>query len=265
MKTEFPLSGLRLNETARPIFRNKNSDVLCYCVHGFTGVPGVFFELADALAVQGFAAAAPLLPGHGTRQEELRGVQFRDWYGAVKNSYLLLAPAYKKVIIIGISLGGALATKLAAEFADGPEPLRPAAVVLISPCYKIKNKFAVKPLLVPLKRLTLTMPSDGNFGRGDFSGYGYNKLPAGALIALADASTAGRGAVPFVRAATLVLCTKADGLADYNETNRQLKRFSSNPEVFVYEKVPHNLLLGPEHKDAVRRIVEFVCSKSKNC
>lgn len=40
-------------------------------LHGFTGNPGSVRGVADALAAAGFTVELPLLPGHGTRVEDL--------------------------------------------------------------------------------------------------------------------------------------------------------------------------------------------------
>ncbi len=44
-------------------------------VHGFTGSPASMKPWAQALADQGYAVEVPLLPGHGTRWQDLNRVE----------------------------------------------------------------------------------------------------------------------------------------------------------------------------------------------
>ena len=49
-------------------------------VHGFTGSPASMKPWAQALADQGYAVEVPLLPGHGTRWQDLNQVSWTEWY-----------------------------------------------------------------------------------------------------------------------------------------------------------------------------------------
>ena len=48
-------------------------------LHGFTGSPNSIRPLADALADAGYAVELPLLPGHGTTEEDLAEVGWDEW------------------------------------------------------------------------------------------------------------------------------------------------------------------------------------------
>ena len=48
-------------------------------VHGFTGSPASMKPWAQALADEGYAVEVPLLPGHGTRWQDLNKVTWADW------------------------------------------------------------------------------------------------------------------------------------------------------------------------------------------
>jgi carboxylesterase len=48
-------------------------------VHGFTGNPGSMRGVAEALAAAGFHVEMPLLPGHGTRVEDMLPTRWADW------------------------------------------------------------------------------------------------------------------------------------------------------------------------------------------
>ena len=84
-------------------------------VHGFTSNVGPMRGVAEALATVGFAVSAPLLPGHGTKVEDLAECTWDDWYGAALEAYRDLAGEVDRVAVVGLSMGGAIAAVLAAD------------------------------------------------------------------------------------------------------------------------------------------------------
>lgn len=77
-------------------------------LHGFTGNPQSMRPLAEAFADAGFAVEMPLLPGHGTTVEDMIPTGWPDWSGAAEEAYQRIAARSDKVIIAGLSMGGAL-------------------------------------------------------------------------------------------------------------------------------------------------------------
>jgi carboxylesterase len=84
-------------------------------VHGFTGNPGSMRGLAQAFAAAGFAVELPLLPGHGTSVDDLIPTRWDDWSGAAEAAYTELAGRCDKVVVAGLSLGGAITAWLASR------------------------------------------------------------------------------------------------------------------------------------------------------
>ncbi len=82
-------------------------------LHGFTGNPQSMRSLAQALAAAGLTVELPLLPGHGTSVEDLIPTRWEDWSGAADAQYLALAARCEKVVVVGLSVGGALSCWLA--------------------------------------------------------------------------------------------------------------------------------------------------------
>ena len=96
-------------------------------LHGFTGNPGSMRGVAEALAAAGYHVEMPLLPGHGTTVEEMMPTRWADWAGAAEATYQALAARVDKVVVVGLSMGGALTLRLGA---DHPEV---AGLVCINP------------------------------------------------------------------------------------------------------------------------------------
>lgn len=87
----------------------------CLLLHGFTGTPWVWEELSALLTEQGIEISAPLLPGHGTRPDDLTATSWREWVSCAEQAYHELSRRCSKVFITGISMGGALALLLASR------------------------------------------------------------------------------------------------------------------------------------------------------
>ncbi len=81
--------------------------------HGFTGSPVSMQGWADYLAGQGFAVSLPLLSGHGTSWEDLARTPWTRWYQDFERAYLDLRERCDAVFTAGLSMGGALALRVA--------------------------------------------------------------------------------------------------------------------------------------------------------
>lgn len=84
-------------------------------LHGFTGNPGSMRGVAEALAAAGFTVELPRLPGHGTKVEDMIPTRFSDWLGAAEAAYQSLVERCEEVVVVGLSMGGALTAWLGSE------------------------------------------------------------------------------------------------------------------------------------------------------
>jgi carboxylesterase len=82
-------------------------------LHGFTGNPQSMRPLAEALAAAGYTVELPLLPGHGTSLEDMVPTRWEDWSGAAEAEFQALAARCDHVMVVGLSMGGALTCWLA--------------------------------------------------------------------------------------------------------------------------------------------------------
>ena len=121
--------------------------------HGFTGSPHGLRAWAHSFAAAGFAVRMPLLPGHGTSWQDLARTRWQQWHGALDDAYLELDADCDYVFSAGLSMGGALALRIAAT--------RPVAgVVLVNPGLVIDDPRA--PLAGILKLVMKSTPAIAN-------------------------------------------------------------------------------------------------------
>lgn len=87
-------------------------------LHGFTGNPGSMRGIAEALAAAGFSIEMPLLPGHGTVVDDMIPTTFADWLGEAEAALDRLRARCEKIVVVGLSMGGALTAWLGSEHDD---------------------------------------------------------------------------------------------------------------------------------------------------
>jgi len=126
-------------------------------IHGFPGTPAEMRPLGERLAAAGIAARGLLLPGFGADIARLGDMKRDDWLKAAAAEWAAVRAAHERAFLIGYSMGGALALRLAAE-----SP--PAAVVLLSPFWQLGGWQA--QLLPLLKHI---VPTIAPFQKADFS------------------------------------------------------------------------------------------------
>lgn len=110
-------------------------------LHGFGDTPQTLAHLAAYLHDRGWTVRVPLLPGHGRTLGEWARTRAADWLDAARAELAALRRQHDAVALVGLSMGGALASVLAAEesardSASAPRDghtARIVALVLIAP------------------------------------------------------------------------------------------------------------------------------------
>lgn len=105
-------------------------------VHGFTGSPMEMRPLAELLHTRGADCHAMSLPGHGQDIANLQSMTASIWDEATAAAWLEHTRRYQRTILIGYSLGGAAAIRMAASRA-------PDLLVLLAPFVRINDRRAL--------------------------------------------------------------------------------------------------------------------------
>lgn len=127
-------------------------------IHGYMGAPREFLPLAMALADAGVTAQAVLLPGFGDDRERLGKVRAEDWLRSARTMWQELRASGGRSLLIGFSMGGAVALSLAAERGMAPDEL-----ILLAPHWRFADRRAA---ILPIGKYVMRtfMP----FGRLNF-------------------------------------------------------------------------------------------------
>ncbi|ASN07097.1 alpha/beta hydrolase [Virgibacillus necropolis] len=90
--------------------------IACLLLHGYTGGPYEIEPLSNFLKEEtNWHIEVPTLPGHG-RKLTLKNVSHKKWISAAEDSLKQLLAKYDEVYLIGFSMGGMIASYLAAKY-----------------------------------------------------------------------------------------------------------------------------------------------------
>jgi carboxylesterase len=84
-------------------------------LHGLTGTPLEMRALGERLAQDGYTVHIPLLPGRGTRPEDMYDLCWDDWMEAALDSFDTLKRTHHRVVVGGLSAGGTMALDVALQ------------------------------------------------------------------------------------------------------------------------------------------------------
>lgn len=176
--------------------------------HGFTGQPASMKPWGEHLGSLGYGVSVPRLPGHGTTWQELNTMTWEDWYGELTRAFDALCLEHDAVVVGGLSMGGALVLRLAADHAD-----RISGVVVVNPAVASK-RLDVK-LLPVLKHLVPSFPGLANdIKKPGMDEHGYSRTPLKAIHSLMKAWPPLVADLPKVTAPLLYLRSTEDHVVD---------------------------------------------------
>ncbi|GGD18434.1 alpha/beta hydrolase [Nocardioides daphniae] len=192
--------------------------------HGFTGSPASVKPWAQSLADLGYAVEVPLLPGHGTSWRDLNTRRWEDWYGTVRESFDKLAAENEVVVVAGLSMGGGLVLRLAADLGD-----RVAGIILVNPAVATTRKDVLA--LPVVKHVLGALPGIANdIKKPGVREHGYDRTPLKAAHSMMQNWRPLRDALPQVTAPVLLIRSAVDHVVDPSSA-RIIRAGVSSPDV----------------------------------
>ena len=149
----------------------KNKKVGVLLVHGFTGSPASMRPWAEYLNQEGFTVRVPLLPGHGTKPEDLNEVTWDQWPAKVEAELDELFKSCSKVFICGLSMGGGTTLNVATRLSK-----KLSGIILVNPMIHVA--FIGPEVAYFLSRFQKLRKSVGDdIKRPGVTEWGYDALP----------------------------------------------------------------------------------------
>lgn len=233
-------------------FHHEGGPVGVLLCHGFTGSPAAVRPWAEALAAEGHTVSVPLLPGHGTVWQELNVVSWLDWYDCVDAEYVALRSRCERVFVCGLSMGGALALRLAAHHADV------AGVVLVNPSLGARNPFV--GFAGVLRYLMPTYASIGHdIARPGVDEGAYDTTPVQGVYNLQRLWADVKSTLDLVTCPLLVFRSAVDHVVPASSTETILRQVSSmDTREVVLERSYHVATLDYDDEVIVAGSLEFI-------
>jgi len=170
----------------------KNKDIGVLLIHGFTGSPASMRPWAEYLSQRGFTVRVPLLPGHGTKPEDLNEVKWEQWLAKAEDELNELYKTCTKVFICGLSMGGAVTLNVASRNSQ-----RLSGIVLVNPMSHLR--FVSPELAFAVSRVKKFLKSVGNdIKRPGVTEWGYDANPTVGVYELLKMLRATRALLPKV-------------------------------------------------------------------
>ena len=161
-------------------FRFEGGPIGVLLCHGFTGSPQSLRPWGEQLAAAGLTVLCPRLPGHGTRWQELNLTRWQDWYAEIGRSFDDLMGRCDQVFVMGLSMGGTLALRLAERRPDDV-----AGLVLVNPSVTSQNRALF--LLPALKWVVPSLKGIGSdIKKEGVTELAYDRTPLRAAHSLGD-------------------------------------------------------------------------------
>lgn len=189
--------------------------------HGFTSTPQSLRPWAQHLAAAGLTVRLPRLPGHGTRWQDLDRTGWQDWYAAVDRPFRDLRTRCDTVLVMGLSMGAALAVRLAEKHGADVDGL-----VLVNPSVTSADpRMRAVPLL---KRVVASTAAIGNdIKRPGRTELAYARTPLRAVDSLRDLWRHVGRDLPAVTQPLLLYLSTADHIVGPESARLLLSRISS--------------------------------------
>ena len=220
-------------------------------LHGLTSHPASVRGLAAAFAAAGFAVECPRLPGHGTVIDEMVPTRFSDWAEVAEAVYTDLAARVDKVVVAGLSMGGALTAWLASRH---PEI---AGIVCVNPIVE------PSPPMQELLRAAIDQGQEFVDSIGsDIAAPGivedtYDRVPLRALLSLFDAIAEFQPGLANIECPVLLITSAQDHVVVPSNSDHFAATVRGPVERVTLERSYHVATLDLEHEDLESRAVEF--------
>ncbi|MDY6055580.1 alpha/beta hydrolase [Micrococcus sp.] len=201
--------------------RPAGADVAVLMLHGFTSGPACVRPWAEGLAAGGLRVHAPLLPGHGTRWQDLAATSAHTLRAAVRDELDALLADHEHVVVAGLSMGGALALDAAAH-----RPVR--AVLVVNPALRFGHLLA--PAAPLLKHVVASVSSiAGDVAAPGVREAAYERTPVAGVAELGRIQRATRRGLGRITAPVTVFRSAQDAVVPQASHRCLLRGLDSAP------------------------------------
>lgn len=222
-------------------------------VHGFTGSPASMRPWGEALAERGWTVRVPRLPGHGTRWQDMNVTTWQDWYSEANRNLRELTNRCEHVFVCGLSMGGALALRLAEEHGD-----EIAGLVLVNAA--VHTERMDRHLLPIVKHVVGSFPGISNdIAKPGMDEVAYDRTPLKAAHSMMQMWSIVKDDIALVRQPLLLFRSEQDNVVEASNAEWILTHVgSSDTEEVVLPESCHVATLDHDAQTIVDGSVTFI-------
>jgi carboxylesterase len=222
-------------------------------LHGFTGSPVSMRPLAEALADAGLVVEMPRLPGHGTSVEDLAETGWDDWLTEAERCLGALQARVPggKVVVAGLSMGGALTAALA----EGHPEL--AGIVLINAPVSAPPELAASLDEMLAGGMEIIDSIGGDIADPDADEASYDATPLRPLVTMLMTGDDVRARLGDIGQPTLLITSRQDHVVSPADSDVFAEGISGPVERVWLEKSFHVATLDYDRAEVEHRTVEF--------
>jgi carboxylesterase len=221
-------------------------------LHGFTGNCNSMRGVAQALAKAGFAVELPLLPGHGTTEEDMNTTSWSDWSAAAEEALEKLeARVPGKVVVVGLSMGGSLTGWLGTRH---PEL---AGLAFINAAVRLPEgmREGVQAMIDTGVEYMDGIGSD--IADPDSVESAYSRTPLKPLLSLLDAETETLPQLGNITCPSLIITSKQDHVVPPDNSDVLAEAVAGPVERVWLDRSYHVATLDYDKDDIEAKVVEF--------
>jgi carboxylesterase len=208
--------------------------------------------LAHAFAEAGFTVEQPLLPGHGTKIDDMLETHWADWSSAAEAAYVELASRCGKVAVAGLSMGGTITVWLAERH---PEI---AGIVTVNPMIDPPAESFRDVLRQMAEHAPVMQGIGSNIADPSVKEFSYDGTPIEQLLSLIEAVDEVHANLASVRCPVLIFTSPKDGVVPPVSSDVLAAGVSGPVERVFCERSLHVATLDYDHEEIEARAVEFV-------
>lgn len=251
-------------------------------IHGLGGTPVEMKTVAKRLNNAGHTVLCCQLAGHCGTEADLAATHWQDWYASVEEALARLEERCDTILVGGLSMGGLLATKLAAA-----QPSRVNGVIVLAPTLWYDGwTMPWYAVLLKLLRPYISIPFLKHWSFAEREPYGIKDervrkiilqamtsgdstlagvfgTPAHALRELWRLTDALKPELPKVRQPALVIQAREDDVASIRNAQYLQTHLGGLVETLVLNDSYHLVTVDQQRHLVTDRVVAFVGSVAK--
>lgn len=250
-------AGTKAEQRSFCFHHQKITDKSVLLLHGFTACPFEMRELGEVLHRKGHNVFGLRLAGHGTTVADFAKCSALDWKNSAKQGLGISSLLGREVIVIGESMGGALASILARD-----NPYLINKLILCAPAFRFVNRLTVLARWSLVRKL---IPQNDMGIKFDWQRpYWYGIIPTSPVAELVKIAREGRRTGPKINTPTLIIHALDDQIIRYQGSQNFYQTLSGLTNdakgLILFPKGHHNLTidLNPRKDELFNWIDDFL-------